>query len=69
MTTYAINTEENAMNDFMANIAQAMDYANRIDEHIDAHMGVNPDAMNYAHVGDAARLAAMLREVCETFNI
>jgi len=54
---------------FLHNIASAREMIARLTSHLDDHMGVSPDDVNWGHVGDAGRLVAALKEACIVCNL
>jgi len=49
-------TNEKALMAFMSKIAETKTLLQELQNHIDDHMEVNPDDVNWSHVGDAGRL-------------
>ena len=59
----------NAMDTFLARLADANDNLQAIQDFIDDHMEKDPEKIGYMHAGDAGHLADMLKQVCEAFNL
>jgi len=60
---------EKALQAFCINIADARELVTLIGRHLDEHMEVGPDEVNWAHVGDAGRIRESLKEIAATFNL
>ena len=58
-----------AMTLFLDNLERARLALDAIEQHVDDHMNFDPENIHHGHAGDAGRLAAMLTEICETFNL
>jgi len=56
---------ENALDQFIAHLADCQKAMDRIQEAIDDHLDVAPDDVTWANVGDADRLRADLETVAE----
>lgn len=54
---------------FISNLNEARDLVAMIQAHLDEHMGVDPEAVHWGHVGDAAHTAQLLREVAVACNL
>jgi len=72
-TTPSKNTRnasnEKALAAFCNNVANARELLTLISRHLDNHMEVGPDEVNWAHAGDAGRIYESLKEVASTFNL
>ena len=58
-----------ALQAFCTNVADARELVTLIARHLDDHMGMGPDEVNWAHVGDAGRIRESLKEIASTFNL
>ena len=54
---------------FVHEVAHAEMLAEKILQFLGDNMNVNPDTLNWAHVGDATRIREALREITEIFNL
>ena len=54
---------------FTGNLAEARDLVAMIARHLDDHMGVDPEAVHWGHVGDAGRTVMALREIAVACNL
>ena len=63
------SSNEKALQAFCINIADARELVTLIARHLDNHMEVGPDEVNWAHVGDAGRINESLKEIAATFNL
>lgn len=54
---------------FIRNINEARDLVAMIQAHLDEHMGVDPDAVHWGHVGDAGRTVVSLKEIAVACNL
>lgn len=60
---------ENALHCFIANIDEAKALLALISEHLEDHMGADPEKVHWGHVGDASRIKLALREIAETHQL
>lgn len=60
MTT---KTARTAVDAFIARKADIDEMIERIQQMSDDHFGVNPDDVNWGHVGDLGRIVELLKEV------
>jgi hypothetical protein len=60
---------EKAIAAFTSNVAEATALLAHLTNFANDHMGVAPEQVNWAHVGDSGRLLESLREVSETFRL
>ena len=58
-----------ALEAFCHHVASARELTTLIARHLDDHMEVGADEVNWAHVGDAARIHEVLKEIAATFNL
>jgi hypothetical protein len=61
-TTKTTTNAEKAMAEFMATVEEIRQVAWKLHEAADDHLGVDPEKVNWAHVGDAKRILGQLRE-------
>ena len=54
---------------FTGNLAEARDLVAMIQAHLDDHMGVDPEAVHWGHVGDAGRTVMALKEIAVACNL
>lgn len=54
---------EAAIAAFLAAAEEAADLARKIAQHMEDYMGVDPETLNWGHVGDANAIIAGLKEV------
>ncbi len=57
------NSNDKAVNEFIINLDNAQDALDTIQEAINDHLGVSPDDVNWANVGDAKRIAVDLNAI------
>ena len=67
-TTFKRSTDQ-ARETFIHHVASARELMTMLRRHLDDHMGLGPDEINWAHVGDAARLVETLKEAARTCNL
>jgi len=64
-----MKTNETALNKFMTNIAEATALLEELSEYFADHMQVNPDDVNWGHVGDASYFLEKMKEMTDkAFN-
>lgn len=68
ITTQKISNEK-ALDAFCHHIASARELTTLIARHLDNHMEVEPDEVNWANAGDANRIHDALKEIATTFNL
>ena len=61
--------QEKALDAFCHHVASARELTTLIARHLDDHMEVGPDEVNWANVGDANRIHEALKEIATTFNL
>jgi hypothetical protein len=61
--------QQKALDAFCHHVASARELTTLIARHMDDHMEVAPDEVNWAHVGDANRIHEALKEIATTFNL
>ena len=54
---------------FVIKVQDARVMVERLDQYLADHMEKGPDEITWANVGDAARLANALDEICQTFGL
>ena len=54
---------------FISRIQRCNEMAKAIAAHLEDHMGVDPDSVNWGHVGDAGHIEQALRDICEAHKI
>ena len=69
MTTTRKSSKEEARESFIHHVASARELMTLLRRHLDDHMGIGPDEVNWAHVGDAARLAEALKKAARGCNL
>lgn len=63
-------TKNNKAQDvFISRIAEAREIVKLLSAHLDEHMGVDPEKVNWADAGDAGRLVELLREAARGCNL
>jgi len=60
---------KNALDAFTHEVGSARELVTLIRRFLDEHMETAPDEVNWANVGDAARIRAALQEIAQTFNL
>lgn len=60
---------EKAQAAFLAEIDKAYKLATAITEALDDHLGTNPEAVNWGHVGSLKYVVELLAEISEFLNI
>ena len=60
---------KNALDAFIHEVGSARELVTLIRRFLDEHMETAPDEVNWANVGDAARIRAGLQEIAQTFNL
>lgn len=60
---------DNALNAFTARIDNAKAILEAISSHLEDHLGVTPEEVNWAHAGDAHRMEQKLQEIADTFQL
>jgi hypothetical protein len=61
--------QKKALAAFCHHVASARELTTLIARHLDDHMEVGPDEVNWANVGDANRIHEALKEIATTFNL
>lgn len=56
---------EKALDAFITKTMNARDILDTIRAELDEHMNVNPDKVNWAHVGDIGHVTEMLNEIAQ----
>ena len=56
---------EKALQEFIAKIAEAKTLLDELQAHVDDHMEVSPDDVNWGDVGNAGRLVHQLTELTD----
>jgi hypothetical protein len=60
---------EKALDVFIHEVGSARELVTLIRRFLDEHLETAPDEVNWANVGDAARIRAGLQEIAQTFNL
>jgi hypothetical protein len=60
---------EQAQDAFIASLAKSAMLAERIQETLNNHLGVNPDTLNWGHVGNIQHVQELLEEIAEFLNL
>ena len=55
--------ENTAMSKFLATLGESEVLLQEITEHVENHMGADPDEVNWGHVGSAEHLRSRLTEI------
>ena len=63
------NSNDQARETFSHHVASACELVTMLHRHLDDHMGIGPDEINWGHVGDAARLVEALKEAARGCNL
>jgi len=63
------SSKKQARETFIHHVASARELVTLLRRHLDDHMGIGPDEVNWAHVGDAARLVEVLKEAARGCNL
>jgi hypothetical protein len=61
-TTKTTTNAEKALAEFMSAVEEIRNALAGLQSEADDHLGVDPDAVNWGHVGDAKHILAALRE-------
>lgn len=57
--------KEQALATFMNRTQACRDLVEKITAHLDDHMNVEPEKVNWANVGDAAHIQMLLEQICD----
>ena len=60
---------EKATTDFIKAVQSNNDLLLKITNHMDNHMNIDPENVNYGHVGSAGHVNNLLKEMCEFLEI
>ena len=63
------SNQEKALQAFVYHVARARELVSVIESHLDEHMGVDSEEVNWANVGDANRTHEALKEIATTLNL
>jgi hypothetical protein len=63
------SNKEQARDAFLLRIGSARELVTMLARHLDDHMGVGPDEVNWANVGDAGHLVEVLKEAARGCNL
>lgn len=63
------SSKDQAQETFVHHVASARELLTMLRRHLDDHMDVSPDELNWGHVGDAARLVEVLKEAARGCNL
>lgn len=63
------SSKDQALETFSHHVASARELVTMLRRHLDDHMDVGPDELNWGHVGDAARLVEVLKEAARGCNL
>ena len=63
------STKDEARAAFLNNIGNARELVAMLARHLDDHMGVAPDEVNWANAGDAAHLVEVLMQAARGCNL
>jgi len=64
-----MSNKEQARDAFLHNIGSARELVALLARHLDDHMGVAPDEVNWANAGDAGHLVELLKEAARGCNL
>ena len=62
-------TNEEAISRFIANLGEAQLVMEAISDHLENHMGADPERVDWGHVGSAAEVLVKLRELAAFLNL
>ena len=65
MKTKSKGAKPTAEEAFLARIFEARELLDQLGEHIDDHLGIDPESLHWGHVGDAGRVVELLRQAAE----
>lgn len=65
----AKKNHEQALAKFMSRTQACRDLVEKITTHLDDHMNVEPENVNWAHVGDVAHIQMLLEQICDFARI
>jgi hypothetical protein len=65
MKTTKTTNQERAIAAFTNRVQASRQLLARISQHLEDHLGVEPEKVNWAHVGDAARIQMLLEQICD----
>jgi len=68
-TTTKITNKEQALATFVSRIEASRELLARLSQHLDDHLGIEPDAVHFGHVGDAAHIQMLLEQICDGCRI
>lgn len=60
---------QKALDKFVANVSASSGLLQSLTQYIDNHMEVDPDEVNWGHVGDSASLRNTLEELVQKFGL
>jgi hypothetical protein len=63
------SNQDQARDAFLLRIGNARELVTMLARHLDDHMGVGPDEVNWANVGDAGHLVEVLKEAARGCNL
>ena len=63
------STKEEAREAFLHNIGSARELVAMLARHLDDHLGIAPDEVNWANAGDAAHLVEVLKQAARGCNL
>jgi len=63
------SNKDQARDAFIHRIASARELITLLTRHLDDHMGVAPDEVNWANAGDAGHLVELLKEAARGCNL
>jgi hypothetical protein len=69
MKTTKTTNKEQALATFVSRIQASRELLACVSQHLEDHAGVEPDQVNWAHVGDAARIQMLLEQICDGARI
>lgn len=53
---------------FIADIVKAQALLKEIQDQLDNHLGVDPDSVDWAHAGEAGRVASVLQDLADSLK-
>lgn len=64
-----MSNNDKAISAMIRNVATAKETLKKIQEHLEDHMNVAPENVNWGHAGDSSHIAAQLEEIAEFLDL